>query len=114
MEAILTQILAYLQDPVYKGLVVHALTWLFRFRPELRGATPVLSLGVNILLAIIAAWGEAAVGPVKPAAFSLAAVAAQPTGFNLIVDVLLPQAIADGTYNFTKKLVAWLKARFKR
>jgi hypothetical protein len=111
MEAVLTNILGFLQDPLYKGLLVTGLTWLFKVKPEIKTALPLVSLAVNVVLELVSAAAEAAVGPVAPAAFSVAAVMEKPAGFNPVLDILLPQLIADGAYNWPRKAWAWLKAR---
>jgi hypothetical protein len=111
MEAILAAVLAYIQDPIWRGVLVNLLGYVFRMKPELRSSLPVVTLALNIAMAVVAVAGEAAAASTKPALYSLAEMATVPNAATGLLELLLAQVIADGAYNWPRKLIAWVKAR---
>lgn len=104
--AILAQILAFVQGMFGKSLLLYVTGWLLKLNPKFADeAIPAATAVVNILVAILAAMAEAA-GGTHTAMF--AAVDPTPAGSNLILDVLLPQIIADGAYNWPRKIFKWI------
>jgi len=102
---VLTQILSFVQGTTGKALLLYGFGWLLKINPKFAdSAIPAATVALNILVTIIAVAAEAQ--GVKTASF---VVAATPPGFNVLTDVILPQIIADGAYNWPKKLWAFLE-----
>ena len=105
--AVLIQILAFVQGMAGKSLLLYTTGWILKKNPKFADeAIPAATLVVNILVAVLAAVTQAATGGVHSVAF--AALDPTPAGSNIILDVLLPQIIADGAYNWPRRIWAWL------
>lgn len=112
---ILAQILATLQTTVGKSILLYVTGWILKLIPSFSDkAIPLATMVVNILSTILATMASAHAAPL-PGMFMLAAVepVAGP-GFNPLLDVILPQFIADGAYNWPRNLWHWLSGRFKK
>jgi len=102
---VLTQILSFVQGTAGKALLLYGFGWLLKINPKFADAAiPAATVALNILVTVVGVAVEA--HGIKPAYF---VVAATPPGFNVLTDVILPQIIADGAYNWPKKLWAFLE-----
>ena len=102
---VLTQILSFVQGTTGKALLLYGFGWLLKINPKFADAAiPAATVALNILVTVVGVAVEA--HGIKPAYF---VVAATPPGFNVLTDVILPQIIADGAYNWPKKLWAFLE-----
>ena len=109
---VLTQALSFVQSLFGKSILVYGFGWLFKLNPKFKNeGIPAATLVVNILVAALAAAAEAAGATTSPAAFVAATAAGAMRPDAIIFDVLLPQLIADGLYNYPRRLWSWLKAR---
>jgi len=98
--------LDWLSSPVGKTLALYASGWAFKAWPAFfNKAIPVGTASVNVLLTILNLLAQSAAGAGSIAA--VAAVQAQPV--NIVLDVLLPQLIADGAYNWPRSVWHWIR-----
>lgn len=104
----------WLASPVGKTLALYASGWLLKAWPSFFDkAIPAGTAAVNLLLTVLGLLAQAAGGGATGHAFAVAAVEqAQPT--SLILDVILPQFIADGAYNWPRKVWGWFKCHALR
>lgn len=107
---ILEQILAFVQSVPGKAILLYVFGWLLKLNPNFpNSAIPIATLVTNIVVALLATLAEA--GGIKPAVYAVAAVA---QGNNLLLDIILPQLIADGAYNWPRKVWAWISGLGKK
>lgn len=110
---IITSITAWLASPVGKTIALYVSGIVLRLWPKFfNGAIPVGTAGVNLLLSVLNLLAQAAAGNQVGGLHFAAVEAAQPT--NLILDVVLPQLIADGAYNWPRKVWKWLTEHGKK
>jgi hypothetical protein len=117
MEAVLTQILTFVHSLFGKSALIYGFGWLFKLNPKFKDAgIPIATLVVNVLSTILAAAAEAAGAANHPAMFAVvqAVNPAPGAGVDVVFDVILPQLIADGAYNWPRRVWAWIKARLGR
>ncbi len=115
---ILATILSFVQSMVGKSVLIYGFGWLFKLNPKFKDeGIPVATAVVNILIAIIAAAAEASGVAAYPAGYAVISVL-DPTpggrGVDVVFDLVLPQLIADGLYNWPSKIAKWLKARLTK
>lgn len=96
----------WLASPVGKTLALYASGWVLKAWPDFfNKAIPAGTAVVNLVLTLLGLLAQAGGGSHT---FAVAAVSqAQPA--NLILDVVLPQLIADGAYNWPRKIWSWFK-----
>lgn len=96
----------WLASPVGKTLALYVSGLALRAWPSFfNKAIPVGTAAVNAALTLLGLLSQAAGGGSHQFALA-AAEAAQPT--NLVLDVILPQLIADGAYNWPRKVWKWV------
>jgi hypothetical protein len=103
----LQQFFEFLSGSLGKAALLYAFGWILKLNPKFADeAIPVATLILNILTALLAGL-VGAHGGLAPAGFSFAAVV-MPAQPNPILDIILPQLIADGAYNWPRKIWRWL------
>lgn len=102
---VLTDAITWLSAPMGKTIALYACGWLLKLWPKFFDkAIPVATPALNLLLTVLGLFAQSAGGN---ATFAVAAMdAAQPT--NVLLDIVLPQLIADGAYNWPRKIFAWI------
>ena len=98
----------WLASPVGKTLALYASGRLLKAWPKFfDGAIPAGTAAVNLLITVLGLLAQAAGGGTGGAhAFAVVAMEqAQPA--NLVLDIILPQLIADGAYNWPRKVWRW-------
>jgi len=103
----ITSITAWLASPVGKTLAIYVAGRLLKLWPKFfDGAIPAGTAGVNLLLTVLNLLAQAASGNQVGGLHFAALEAAQPT--NVLLDIVIPQLIADGAYNWPRKIWKWL------
>lgn len=97
----------WLNSPVGKTIAVYVAGWgLKMWKPFFDKAIPVATLTINLLISVLGVITGAASG-VHNTSFAVAAVT-EAQQMNPLFDIILPQIIADGAYNWPRKIWKWL------
>lgn len=102
----ITAATAWLASPVGKTIALFVSGRLLKLWPKFfNGAIPVATPAINLLLTVVNLLTQAAAGTQVGGIHFAAVEAAQPV--NVLLDVVLPQLIADGAYNWPRKVWRW-------
>jgi len=103
---VLKQVLDFANSVTGKTLLLYGFGWLLKASPKVANEViPVANLVVNILVTVVASAVDA--GGIKPA-LMVAAVQPQHVGVDWLVDVVAPQLLADGLYNWPRRVYNWI------
>ena len=109
---VITSITAWLASPIGKSIALYVAGIALRLWPQFfNKAIPAGTAVVNLALTLVNLLAQAVAGP--PAGVHTAALElAQPT--NVVLDIILPQIIADGAYNWPRKFWRWFTEHGKK